>query len=360
MANAQSTTKLRTQNSKLKTQNLRLPWLGALIVIALAVLPFVLAALSGQAVDGGNSKFWQGVLIQVFILTVYAMSYNLLLGYTGILSFGHAMFYGSGAYTAAILLTHAGWGLPAVIGAVLVVALVQSLIIGVLSLRVRGVYLAMVTLAFAQMFFILAEATDFRQWTNAEDGLHGVPIPDWLNATDHRLTFYFIALAFAVAVYLFIARVIGSPTGRVFIAIRENEARAQTVGYNTFRYKLLAVALSGVLAALAGLLQTLWTTSANPGILSSGTTINALLMTIIGGVGTLAGPVIGAVVLQLLGYWLDQLFGPRWPLIFGLVYIAIVLFFPYGLAGTWQLRRAAWRRTWLERLGRVRDAPPAA
>jgi len=187
-----------------------------------------------------------------------------------------------------------------------------------------------------------------------------VPVPDWLNATDHRLTFYFIALAFAVIVYLLIARVIGLPTGCVFIAIRENEARAQTVGYNTFRYKLLAVALSGVLAALAGLLQTLWTTSANPDILGSGTTINALLMTIIGGVGTLAGPVIGAVVLQLLGYWLNQLFGPRWPLIFGLVYIAIVLFFPYGLAGTWQLRGAAWRRTWRTRLGRARAEPPAA
>jgi branched-chain amino acid transport system permease protein len=244
-----------------------------------------------------------------------------------------------------------------VVVAVLVVALVQSLIIGVLSLRVQGVYLSMVTLAFAQMFFILAEATDFRQWTGAEDGLHSVPVPDWMNPTDQRFNFYLLALACCVGVYVLIARVINSPTGRVFVAIRENEPRARSIGYNTFVYKLIAVALSGMLAALAGLLNVLWSTSANPGDLSAAKTIEALLMVIIGGVGTLAGPVIGAVVLQLLGYWLSQTFGPRWPLLFGLVYIGIVLFFPYGLAGTWQLRQAAWRRVWVDRFSRARSAP---
>ena len=330
----------------------RLPraWLGALALLVLVLFPFLLAALTGEPVDSGAPKFWQGLLAQVFILGVYAMSYDLLMGYTGILSFGHAMFFGTGAYATGILLTHAGWSLWQVTLAVLVVAIIQGLVIGVLSLRVRGVYLAMVTLAFAQMFFILAEATDFRDLTGAEDGLHGIPIPAWMSPTDERLRFYFIALAFCVVMYLIARRVVESPTGRVMVAIRENEARAQMIGYNTFVYKLIAVTLSGTLAALAGLMNALWNVNANPAMLSVTTTINALLMVIIGGVGTLVGPLLGAGVLQLLGYWLNSTFGPRWPLIFGIVYILIVLFFPYGLVGTWQLRGGAWWRTWRDRL----------
>jgi branched-chain amino acid transport system permease protein len=330
----------------------RLPraWLGPLLLLLLVLFPFLLAVLTGEPVDSGTPKFWQGLLAQVFILGVYAMSYDLLMGYTGILSFGHAMFFGTGAYVTGILLTHAGWSLWQVTLAVLGVAIIQGLVIGVLSLRVRGVYLAMVTLAFAQMFFILAEATDFRDLTGAEDGLNGIPIPAWMSPTDERLRFYFIALAFCVVMYLIARRVVESPTGRVMVAIRENEARAQMIGYNTFVYKLIAVTLSGTLAALAGLMNALWNVNANPAMLSVTTTINALLMVIIGGVGTLVGPLLGAGVLQLLGYWLNSTFGPRWPLIFGIVYILIVLFFPYGLVGTWHLRGAAWRRIWRDRL----------
>lgn len=323
-------------------------WFGPVVLAALAAFPFILALLTGQPVTAGSPKFWQGMLIQVFILAVYAMSYDLLMGYTGILSFGHAMFFGAGAYATGILLKHAGWSLGPVVLAVIGVAVVQGLLIGVVSLRVRGVYLAMATLAFAQMFFILVQATDLRDITGAEDGLHGIQVPAWMNPTDERLTFYFLALAFCVVMYLIARRVVDSPPGRVMVAIRENEARAQMIGYNTFVYKLLAVTLSGVMAALAGLMNALWNLNATPDVLSVETTISALLMTIIGGVGTLAGPMLGAVVLQLLGYWLNDAFGPRWPLIIGAVYVVLVLFLPYGIVGTWQLRRndirAGWRR----------------
>ncbi len=330
-------------------------WGGMLFLLALVLFPFLLALLTGQPVDGGTPKFWQGLLAQVFILAVYAISYDLLMGYTGILSFGHAMFFGTGAYATGILLVHAHWTLWQVVPAVIGVALVQALLIGVLSLRVRGVYLAMVTLAFAEMFFILSEATDFRDLTGAEDGLNGIPVPEWLDPTNERLHFYYVALAFAVGIYLLARRVVDSPTGRVMVAIRENEERARMIGYNTFVYKLIAITLAGLLAALAGLMNALWSTNANPSMLSVGTTINALLMTIIGGVGTLIGPALGAGVLQLLGTWLNSTFGPRWPLIFGLVYVAIVLFFPYGLAGTWQLRGAAWRQVWVARWQRLTE-----
>lgn len=336
---------------------LKISWEGGAaigLLIALCLFPFVMSALTGQAVDEGMPKFWQGMLIQVFILAVYAMSYDILMGYTGVLSFGHAMFFGGGAYVLGILLKHAGWGLGPTLLLVILVAIAQSLIIGVLSLRVSGVYLAMVTLAFAQMFFILAEATDFRQWTGAEDGLQSIPVPPWMSPTNERLLLYFVTLGFAVLMYFIARRVVNSPTGKVMVAIRENESRAQVIGYNTFVFKLTAICISGVMAALAGAMNAIWNLNANPAMLSVNTTINALLMTIIGGVGTLIGPMLGAGVIQLLGYWLNDLFGPRWPLIFGVVYILIVLFLPYGIVGTWRQRKAGWLNLWRRRADEMR------
>lgn len=329
-------------------------WPALAVTAGLVLFPFLMAAVTGQPVDAGAPKFWQGMLVQVFILAVYALSYDLLMGYTGILSFGHAMFFGAGAYTAGILIEHAGWPLWQVVLAVIGVALAQSLVIGIVSLRVRGVYFAMVTLAFAQMFFILAEASDFRQWTGAEDGLHGISVPAWLSPTDERLRFYYLSLVFALGLYLVARRVVASPAGKVLVAIRENEQRAQMIGYNTFVYKLFAMALAGVLAGLAGMLNAFWNLNANPAMISVTVTINALLMTIIGGAGTLVGAMLGAVFLQLVGYGLNAVFGPIWPLLFGLLFIVIVLFFPYGLVGTWRLRGGEWRRVWGERLARWR------
>lgn len=324
-------------------------WTGLALIGGLIAFPYLIALLTGQPIDSGVPKFWQGMLIQVFILAVFAMSYDILMGYTGILSFGHALFFGTGAYTIGILLKHAGWDLGSAFVAVIVIAILQSLIVGLLSLRVSGVYFAMVTLAFAQMFFLLAEATDFRQWTGAEDGLQSIPVPAWISPTNERLRFYYLALGFAVVMYLLARQVVNSPTGRVMMAIRDNEVRARVLGYHTLTYKLIAITVSGVMAALAGAFNALWNLNANPAVLSVGTTINALLMTIIGGVGSLIGPMLGAAVIQLLGYWLNFFFGPAWPLLFGIVYILIVLFLPYGIVGTWRLRSTSWMAMWRNR-----------
>ncbi len=324
-------------------------WAGLTLIGGLIIFPFVVSLFTGQPVGEGVPKFWQGMLIQVFILAVFAMSYDILMGYTGILSFGHALFFGTGAYTIGILLKHAGWDLGSALLAVIVIAIIQSLIVGLLSLRVSGVYFAMVTLAFAQMFFLLAEATDFRQWTGAEDGLQSIPVPAWISPTTERLRFYYVTLAFAIIMYLLARQVVNSPTGRVMMAIRDNETRAKVLGYHTLTFKLIAITVSGVMAALAGAFNALWNLNANPAVLGVGTTINALLMTIIGGVGSLIGPMLGAGVIQLLGYWLNVFFGPSWPLLFGIVYILIVLFLPYGIVGTWRLRSAGWLAMWRER-----------
>jgi len=346
-----------TQHVEPKTQNSR-PYIAWIVALgALVLFPFFMQAITGQPVDAGSPKFWQGLMAQVFILAVYAVSYDLLMGYTGILSFGHAMFFGTGAYVTAMFLKNIGWDFGWVILMVIGVAIVQGLILGVLSLRVRGVYLTMVTLAIAEIFFIMVKAPDFTKYTGAEDGITDIPIPDWMSPTDQRLRFYYITLGFAVVMYLVARRVVSSPVGKAMVAIRENEARAQMIGYNTFVYKLIALTISGVLAGLAGLMYAIWNSNANPSVLGAGFTVNALLMTIIGGAGTLIGPMIGAGVYELLRYLLDTNFGESALLIFGIVFILIVIFFPYGLVGTWQLRRGAWRKVWAERLKALNTRP---
>jgi branched-chain amino acid transport system permease protein len=322
-------------------------WPYLLVLVFLVLFPFIAGLTIGDSAasdlmgraESGYAKFWQGMLIQMFILGIFAMSYDLLLGYSGVLSFGHAMFFGVGAYTVAILLSkNFNWGLTPALLTVLAIAFLQSLIFGILSLRVKGVYLAMVTLAFAEMFFILAEAGDFRQYTGADDGLHGFGVPDYLSSTDHRTRFYFLALIFFVVVFLAAKRLVNSPTGRVMIAARDNENRAMMIGYNTFWFKLISFIAAGIFAALAGALLALYNASVTPSLLGVFTTIDALAMTIIGGAGTLIGPIIGASIVQLLGYWLERWFGPSWTLIYGTIFMLIVIFLPYGIIGTIRAR----------------------
>ncbi|MEW6178915.1 MAG: branched-chain amino acid ABC transporter permease [Chloroflexota bacterium] len=363
-----TTTKTEIQNLSFKHKSLfsrlRQEWVGLLILLLLAGFPFLFAWLSGTSVIEGPSRFWQGLMITFFIMAVYAMSYDLLIGYTGILSFGHAAFFGGGAYTMALWLTHAvpqissryRISLPggaditeAVLFAagILLVGLVVTLL-GLLfsaaSARVRGVYFAMISLAMAESLHILSKATDFVRWTGADEGLHGIPVPAWINPTQNRLLFYFVALGFALAMYLLMRRIVDSPTGRVFVAIRENESRVRMIGYNPVVFRSIAFITSAVIAGLAGALFSLWNMSATPTMTGAVMTINALIMTILGGIGTLIGPILGAGLMQIVGQFFYQWFGPRWPLVFGLIFIALVLFLPYGVIGTWRQKRYVWKQ----------------
>lgn len=357
-----------TLSQKSSVKNWLSNWWPYLLILTLLVLfPFIAGATIGDAnvvpegtgildsfmlrAESGAAKFWQGMIIQMLIMGIFAMSYDLLLGYTGILSFGHAMFFGTGGYTIAILIgRNFNWSFGMALAAVVIIALLQSLIFGVLSLRVKGVYLAMVTLAFAEMFFILAEAGDFRKYTGADDGLHGFPVPAYLSATDHRTRFYFLTLIFFVVVFLIAKRLVDSPTGKVMVASRENENRATMIGFNTFWYKLTAFVVAGVFAALAGALSALYKVSVTPSMLSLGVTIDALAMSIIGGLGTLVGPALGATIIQLMGYWLERWFGASWTLIYGIIFMLIVIFLPYGIIGTFRARSFRLKEGWQQLL----------
>jgi len=325
---------------------------AGIIVALLIFFPFIFSLFSRGTVTSGPPKFWQGQMIVVFIMAIYAMSYNLLLGYVGILSFGHAAFFGGGAYGMALFLAH---GVPAITRNMekvtaahealflltgLLIAVVLCILLGLLfsvvSVRVKGVYFAMITLAIAVALHILAKSTDFVQWTGADEGLHGIDIPAWINPTKFRLRFYYIALSVMFLMYYLFRKIVNSPTGKIFIAIRENDDRAKMIGYNPAAYRTLAFVLSAVAAGLAGAVYAIWDRGATPSLLDLTTTINVLIMTILGGIGTLLGPALGAAIMEIFGHFFYQWFGARWPLVFGIIFIVLVLFLPLGIVGTWK------------------------
>ncbi len=329
--------------------------LGFLLLVGvLLVLPFVLALLNGQSIpsllanEDGDAKFLQGLLIEVFILAAFAISYDLVLGVTGLLSFGHGMFFAFGAYITGILLKSFGWPLWQVVIAAVVAGVLVALLFGIVLPRVKGITFALVTLGIAAVFDIMVRSQELGKYTGADVGLQGVPRPEFLSPVDDRLTFYYVTFGFAVLVFLLYKRFVDSPTGRVCIASRENENRALMIGFNTFYFKLAALILAGITATLAGMFNTLYKPIVSPEIAGLGFTVEGLLMLLIGGIGTLSGAMIGAAVLRLMEFYFSRWFGASASFVLGAIYVLIVMFLPYGIVGTWRLRRldikAGWQR----------------
>ena len=340
--------------------NLQSNWLEWLTLIFLLLFPFIVSWLTGDSPFGvargdrmmmrGQSVLWQAHLIRVFTLAVLVMSYNLMFGFTGVISFGHALFFGLGGYILGMIAEFSGMGanLALIVSFVVILAVngLLGFLIGMVSLRLRGIYFAIFTLAIAEMGWLFFRGFEL---TNGEDGLNIVNLPLWIDPSRNRINVYYVGLLLFVLTYMLIKRLVNSPAGTVFQAIRENEERAQAIGYNTLRYKLLSITIAGMLASMAGMLFSIMDKAARPEILSVGVTVDALLMSIIGGVGTFIGPVLGASGLHIL----DVLFrdsvieigtftiniGENWLLILGFVFILVVLVFPYGMVGTWAALR---------------------
>jgi branched-chain amino acid transport system permease protein len=270
-------------------------------------------------------------LMKALCFALFACAFNLLLGYVGLLSFGHAAFLGSAGYASA----HAAkvWGLPPELAilAGTVAATALGVVIGALTIRSRGIYFANITLAFAQMIFFFAVQAKF---TGGEDGIQAVPRGTMLGVLDLRQTYtmYFVVLAVFVVGFLAIYRAIHSPFGQVLKAIRENEPRAVSLGYKAEQYKLIAFVLSATLAGLAGATKALvfqlasltdvhWTMSGE-----------VVLMTLLGGMGTVFGPVVGAFVMIGLENYLAQL-GAWLTVVQGAIFVVCVLTFRRGIVG---------------------------
>jgi branched-chain amino acid transport system permease protein len=270
------------------------------------------------------------LLQEILIFGIFAMSLDLLMGFAGMVSFGHSAFFGVGGYVAALALTR--WGADGVNALLLpaTAAAVAALVIGYFSIRVSGVYFIMLTLAFSQMFY----AVTFQvAWLGAEDGIVGVPRPRILGVDLGRAgAFHLYLVTLAAAATLVLWRVVRSPFGHVLRGIHENEARMQAVGYAVDRYKLLAFVVAGTIAGVAGALYAQLVGSITPEAFLWRTSGEALLMVIIGGTGTLGGAMLGAAAFILLQSLVSS-YTERWMLLLGVTFIVLVLFAPGGVVG---------------------------
>jgi len=285
--------------------------------------------------------------MKVMCYALFACAFNLLLGYTGLLSFGHAAFLGSAAYATGHALK--AWGWPTEIGLLfgVAVAALLGLVMGALAIRRSGIYFAMITLALAQMvFFFFLQA----RFTGGEDGLQSVPRGTLLGVIDLRddLNLYYVVMALFALGYFVIWRTVHSPFGQVLKALRENEPRTLSLGYDVDRFKLLAFVLSAALAGLAGSAKTLVFVSATLSDATWQMSGLVILMTLVGGLGTLTGPILGAFIVVLLenkvgdfGRALSQLTGMEWfnqlggsvTIVIGLIFVICVMAFRRGIVG---------------------------
>jgi branched-chain amino acid transport system permease protein len=304
----------------------------------LGLLAFLLFLISVPA--WAPNRFWINVASQALIFAIFAMSLDLLLGYGGMPSFGHAAFFAAGAYGCALWALHRSPDLLPLM--VLGLAAGAGLaLIGALALRARGIFFLMLTLAFAQLVWSVLSNNQLAGFLGGDIGLIGVPRPVLPFLPDINLfqaaNFYFLTLVVAVGVFLALAAVIVSPFGRTLEGIRENEGRMQSLGTVTFRYRLAAFVIAGAVAGLAGMLSASFNFSATPSSAFWTTSGLAMIAVIVGGARSLLGPAVGAMLVVLLQLGLSSLpargLAEHWQLLLGAVFIAFVLFLPGGLSG---------------------------
>jgi len=270
-------------------------------------------------------------LMQVMCFALFACAFNLLIGYVGLLSFGHALFFGWASYLSA----HAAkeWGLTPELAILTGTAAAAGLglIAGIITIRRQGIYFAMITLALAQMMYFFALQAKF---TGGEDGIQGVPRGKLFGLFDlsHPMAMYIVVAVIFTGGFMLIHRVVNSPFGEVLKAIRENEARAISLGYKTIRYKLLAFVLSATLAGLAGSTKAIVLQIASLTDVNWPMSGDVVLMTLVGGLGTIFGPIIGALVILTMQYKLAPV-GEWVVVIQGVIFVACVLLFRRGIVG---------------------------
>ena len=310
-------------------------WIGFCVVMAfLIVAPLVLPV------------FWRRFLTEVLIWDLLAMSSDLLIGYTGMVSFGHSAFFGLGMYgAAAALLLVSPPNLWLAIGLGLAGAAGAALFVAYFSTRLRDIYFAITTLIFSQIFYVIIFT-----WTPVTGGENGLifskprlTIPFIYEGRFTNETMHWFVLGIVTASYLILRRVTRSPFGMVLQSIRENEARTRAIGYRVERYKIVAVMLSGLFAGLAGVLYAIQNEFAAPDFVYFITSGDTVIFNVMGGIGTLVGPIVGAGFFQLIRELLSRLFGDQFPYLIplGVIFIVMIIFLPQGLLG--------FARRWLNR-----------
>jgi branched-chain amino acid transport system permease protein len=306
----------------------RFPW-AALVFLAAACVPWL------------GSRFYTFLATDIAILALFAASLNLLLGYTGLVSFGHAAYFGIGAYTCAILMKTYGVAFALGLGAAVVNAGAWALLFGAFCVRSTRIYFSMLTLAFAQI--VWAVCFKWNSVTGGEQGLSNVPYPnlEWMALVpalgDLRTgdKYYLIVLALTAVAFALLKRIVASPFGHILTAIRENPERAEFVGVNVRRYQLASFVLAGAFAGFAGALFGIFNRGVFPDFAHWSKSAEVLIMAILGGFGSFWGPAVGAAALVLLNQQITA-YTQYWPFILGAILIVLLFAFPGGIFGALQ------------------------
>jgi branched-chain amino acid transport system permease protein len=277
------------------------------------------------------SPYHLHVLIMAGIFTILASSLNLLLGYAGQLSLGHAAFFGIGAYTSALLALRLEWPFWAGLAAAMATAGLAGWGIGRLALKVRGAYFVLVTISFAGVISLVS--VNWIELTNGPLGLPGVPAPELLGRSLRgKSAYYYLVLAGVAVASLVCRRLVRSRVGRAFLALRENEALAESVGIDAVHYLVVAAVTSAALAGMAGSLYAHYTRLVSPEVFLFGYTVTMVIMVVAGGKGTLAGPAVGAVLFTVLPEALREVVAWQWQMVlYGVVLVLLVFFLPRGI-----------------------------
>ncbi|MGZ3514520.1 MAG: branched-chain amino acid ABC transporter permease [Thermodesulfobacteriota bacterium] len=300
---------------------------GFMLIFSLVVLLFI-------ALPFFIDLFYQTFLTELFVWMLFAISFDLIFGYTGLLSFGQALFFGLGSYTVTITILKMGLNTELALLLSILVPVLFAWFVGYFSVKLSGIHFVIITIIFALIGNIIGET--WTGFTGGSDGLTFSPPPFRLglfkiNLMDIKGNYYFVLAILAIA-YLFLRRMVQSPLGKVFISIRENEDRARLIGYNVQRYKLIAFLIAGGLSGLAGGLYSLTLKYAAASYLHWSVSGHAVVYTIVGGMGTLIGPVLGAGIVMSLEHYLIN-FLQATDLVVGIVLVFMVLMAPKGLVG---------------------------
>lgn len=299
--------------------------LGALVI--LIILPLVIST---------------PLATEILIWTIFGLGFNLLLGYTGVLSFGHAAYFGLGAYSAGLAFRYWDASIWTGLALGILAPMLLACFIGAIAIRKRGVYFAMISLAFGQMLYFLA-LSPLKDITRGEDGLTHIPVMSVFSISMNKPLSFYCFVFIVTAVMLFVTwRILQSPFGKLLQAFRENEERARACGFNTTLVKFFSLVISAFYAGLAGALDTIFLGYVPLSTLFWLTSGQIVMMTILGGRGTLLGPLVGAGVFLFLQNTISVL-TPRWELFVGAFFVAIILLFPAGIVGTIQEKFATYK-----------------
>jgi branched-chain amino acid transport system permease protein len=300
---------------------------GFAVTAALVVLPFILVRF------GKTGEFWIWVCTEMIITALFALSLNLILGFGGMVSFGHAAFFGVGAYTVALLMKKAGAPLYLALPAAPVMAALAALIVGWFCVRLLGLYFSILTLAFSQLIYMIV--FQWYTFTGGDDGLHGVPRPEWLGPQ----AYYLFCLILFVACFFLMRMIVNSSFGITVRAIRENLERAKFIGINVRRIQLINFTIAGAFAGLAGGMMTELNRFAQTEFLHWSKSADPIFASLVGGMYSLVGPAIGSAILIFLRIVVQQIHKSLvefWPMVLGGVLLSVVLFAPGGVVGLYE------------------------